>query len=389
MPDYNNFEPGKVIVALNSNFINPHSVAGYTHMLGGIDFESVDIIFQSGKNDSSIGDIILVHLRSNEKSTVMDAVEALLGSPYVIYAEPSYYIAAHVIPNDQYFDYLWGAKKINSPLAWTYTTGSPRIIVGVTDSGIDHNHPDLHGNMWISPDGLNGRNFFNTNQNIGDTTGHGTHVAGTIGAVGNNFIGITGICWNVKIASLRIGHIYMSLSAAIGAIHYANMHNITILNNSWGGDYYSPLLKFAIEQYNGLFIASAGNDALDSDYFPDYPASYDSENIISVAATDANDSLTPFSNYGVRSIDIAAPGIDIFSTSLNNGYDYQSGTSMAAPHVAGAAALLKSYIPDLTSLEIKDIILSSASKSRNLEGKVLTGGILNVNAMLETAIRKR
>ena len=298
------------------------------------------------------------------------------------------FIGTHTIPNDEYFSYLWGTKKIKSDLAWNYTTGSNQIVVGVTDSGIDYTHPDLKYNMWICKDGLNGWNFFNSNENSTDTTGHGTHVAGTIGAVGNNFIGITGICWNINIASLKIGHIFMNLSAAIEAINYANINNISILNNSWGSSYYSPLLKFAIEQYDGLFITSAGNEGLNSDYFPDFPASYDSDNIISVTATNQDDSLTPFSNYGVKSIDIAAPGIDILSTSLNGGYSYQTGTSMAAPHVAGAAALLKSYMPDLTHLEIKDIILSSADKYPHLEGKVLTGGILNVNAMLEAAIQR-
>jgi subtilisin family serine protease len=214
---------------------------------------------------------------------------------------------------------------------------------------------------------------------------HGTHVAGTIGAVGNNFIGVTGVCWNVELASLKIGNCFINLAAAIESIDYANRKGIEILNNSWGGCTYSPTLRFVIGQYDGLFIASAGNNGTNNDLLPIYPASYDNNNIISVAATNQCDVLAPFSNYGIKSVDIAAPGTDILSTSLHGEYSYQNGTSMAAPHVAGAAALLKSYKPGLTVSEIKKIILSSADKYPELEGKILTGGILNVNAMIETA----
>ena len=389
----NNFEAGKVIVALNKNFNYTDSSDYYINqVLDGIDFEKIDVIFRPNKinNESAMGYVILVYLKDKDKLTVINAIEKLMTNPYVVYAEPDYLFNTHVIPNDQYFEYLWGAKKIRSPLAWNYTTGSNSVVVGVTDSGIDHNHPDMSDNMWVSPNRryINGWNFTNNSNNSMDMTGHGTHVAGTIGAVGNNYIGITGICWNVKIAALRIGCIFMNLAAAIAAIDFSNTNTIPILNNSWGGRQYSPILKNAIEQYDGLFIVSAGNCGTNNDFIPDYPASYDSDNIISVAATNQCDALAPFSNYGAKSVDIAAPGTDIFSTSLNGEYSYHSGTSMSAPHVAGAAALLKSYMPFLTALEIKNIILSSADKYPNLDEKVLTGGILNVHAMLETVTKK-
>jgi len=388
-----NYEAGKVIVALKKGLdcsLTPDAYANY--ILNGIDFQKLETVFHptKAKNESSMGEIILVHLKQNDKLSVMDAVEKLSANPYVIYAEPSYFIEIHRIPNDPYFSYLWGIKKVQPTRAWNYSTGGPDVTVGVIDSGIDYDHPDIKNNMWISPDELlnNGWNFWGDNDNPMDSTGHGTHVAGTIGAVGNNCLGITGICWKVQVASLRIGHLQFSLEAAIEAINFANTLNIPILNGSWGSRHNSPILKYAIEQYDGLFIASAGNYGDNNDFFPVYPASYDSDNIISVAATNPDDTLASFSNYGVKSVDIAAPGTDIFSLSLHGGYSNQSGTSMSAPHVAGAAALLKAYMPDLTASDIKSIILSSAEKHQSLEGKILTGGILNVDAMFETANQK-
>ena len=388
MPNNNStFEAGIVIVALNKDFVCSNSPDCYNDILQGIDFEAVNIIFQS--TDSSMGDIISVQLKHNDNLSVIQAINKLLANPYVIYAEPSFLFDMQLIPNDPYFRYLWGARQIQSTQAWNYTTGSADVVVGVIDSGIDFNHPDIKSNLWISQNRqyIDGWNFLDNNNNSMDTTGHGTHVAGTIGAVGNNFLGITGMCWRVQVASLKIGHIHFSLEAAIAAINFANQHNIPILNNSWGGRFNSPILKLVIEQYDGLFIAAAGNHGTNNDILPLYPASYDCDNIISVAATNQNNTLAPFSNYGVNSVDIAAPGTNILGLTVNGGYIYNSGTSMSAPYVAGAAALLKAYIPDLTTSDIKSIILSSAEKHPNLSDKVLTSGILNMNAMFELANR--
>jgi len=384
MPNYHdNFEAGKVIVALNQNYAYPCAATRNASVFHGIEHTKVEVIFPSKESASDIGEIVLLHLVCQEKATVTNTVEKLSVHPHVAHAEPNFLFGRHIVPNDPYYGYLWGMETIKAPLAWNYATGSADIVVGVTDSGIDYNHPDINDNMWVSPSGYYGWNFINNDGESMDMTGHGTHVAGTIGAIGNNFIGIAGVCWNVKVASLRIGNTVFSLAAAIAAIDYANANNIPILNNSWGGRYYSPILKHTIEHYSGLFIASAGNDGANNDFFPDYPASFDNDNIISVAATNPDNTLASFSNYGARSVDIAAPGAAVFSLSLNGEYSYQDGTSMSAPHVAGAAALLKSYMPSLTVLDIKNIILASADKHPHLDDKILTSGILNVNAMFE------
>ena len=271
-------------------------------------------------------------------------------------------------------------------MAWDHITGNSQVVVGVVDSGVDFQHPDLNDNMWPVPpnQGLYGWNFFDDNHDPMDETGHGTHVAGTIGAVGNNLIGITGICWSVSVAALKIGNSFFNVSAAIEAVDYANKNGIPILNNSWGGPYCGSL-KLAIDNYDGLFIASAGNAGSDNDIFPVFPASFESRNIITVAATTRNNTLAPFSNYGAMSVHIAAPGSDIFSTDLLSRYSYMDGTSMAAPHVTGAAALLRAYRPDLTTFDIKNIILSSADRQPQFYGKVLTGGVLNLRRMIEMA----
>lgn len=337
-------------------------------------------------NDSDIGAIVMIDLRTNDPQAVINAVESLNENPCVVFAEPDFYMEPHIIPNDRYYRYLWGLQRSGCPLAWNHTTGNADIVVGITDSGINYNHPDLKDNMWSAPggQGVRGWNFENNSNDIMDRTGHGTHVAGTIGAVGNNIIGTTGVCWNVKLAALKIGDSAFDLAAAIDAIDYANRNRIPILNNSWGSRLFSSSLKYAIDNYDGLFIVSAGNKGSNNDVIPVYPANYDSENIISVAASDSNDALALFSNYGAASVDIAAPGTDILSTSFNSEYSYMDGTSMAAPHVAGAAALLKGYMPRLRPSEIKDIILSSVDKRPQLSGKVSTGGTVNIRKMFET-----
>lgn len=384
----NDYETGKVIVALN-NQLNNINLSSYDieHIFNGIDIEKVEYIYRSNKinNNSNMWDIILIYLENKEKIEVISAINKLSNNPYVVYAEPDYLYEPDIIPNDPDFKYLWAMPNINAPVAWNYTTGNYQVVVGVLDSGIDARHSDLKDNLWFNGSFFNGWNFVDNNNNPIDVTGHGTHVAGTIGAVGNNSIGITGVCWNVQLASFKIGDNRIDLAAAINAIYFANMMNIPILNNSWGGRTYSPILKYAIEQYDGLFIASAGNSNSNNDFLPSFPASYNSNNIISVAASTPENTLSPFSNYGVNSVDIAAPGTDILSTDLADSYSYKSGTSMSAPHVAGAAALLKAYMPFLTTFELKQIILLSSTKYSCLTDKLVTGGILNIDSMFRLA----
>ena len=383
---YNKYEAGKVIVAVK-NTISFAEIESYISLaLEEIEYEKIEVIFsydmETEKNDAE--NILLIYLKDNNPATVVKAIEKLLVSPYIIYAEPDYLEEMHIISNDPLYEYLWGIQKINTPLAWNYTTGSSEVVVGFIDTGIDYNHQDIARNMWISPNEklLYGWNFADNNDNSIDTDGHGSHVAGTIGAVGNNEIGITGVCWNVRVASLKFG---LDIASAVAAIDFANNFNIQILNASWGGRGYSYSLKYAIDHYNGLFIASAGNNGTDNDVEPIFPASYDCDNIISVAATDPYDRLARFSNYGIESVDIAAPGTNILSLDLYGGYSPLNGTSMAAPHVAGAAALLKSYMPSISTSSLKNIILSSANKKPDLNGRLLTGGLLDVNAMFDLA----
>lgn len=382
------FEPGKVIVALRKDVGHMGSFAlDFREIFRGIDVENVEYLFYSSGEtvESEMGDVLLVYLRNKGKMEVMDAIERLFFNPYVVYAEPDYLYDPYLVPNDRYFEDLWGMRKINSPLAWQYGVGNRNVVVGVLDSGVDYHHPDLKDNMWISEDGRyqNGWNFIRDSDSPMDETGHGTHVAGTIGAVGNNFIGVTGVCWKISIASFKIGNTLIDLAAAISAIYFAHINGIPILNNSWGGRSYSPILKYVIEQYDGLFVASAGNNGSNNDYFPIYPASYDCDNIISVAASNQEDKLASFSNYGIKSVDIAAPGTGILSTNLHGEYSQKNGTSMSSPHVAGAAALLKSYRPYLNTLQMKNIILASSQEYSSLKGKILTGGILDVYSMME------
>lgn len=381
---HNNYKSGKVIIAVKREIASTVAIYYYiSSALDGIEYEKIETIFHVNKPNSEL-DIILIYLKDNNPDTVKMAVERLSASPNIIFAEPDYIEEMHIVSNDPLYDMLWGLQRIHAPLAWNYTTGNASIAVGVIDSGIDHNHPDIIQNMWRN-EGTNlsyGWNFADNDINSTDTNGHGTHVAGTIGAVGNNNIGITGVCWNISVVSMKFG---LDVASAIASIEFAIQFNIPILNASWGGTGYSKALKYAIEQYDGLFIASAGNNGSNNDIEPIYPASYDCKNIISVAATNPNDELASFSNYGMKSVDIAAPGTDILSLDLYNNYSPLSGTSMAAPHVAGVAALLKSCMPTISTQNLKEIILSSVDKKSNLSDKLLTGGVLDANAAIRLA----
>jgi len=377
-----------VIIAIHKDCIQRFFPAANEPVIFGIQITRIEVLFQSQTSESDIGAIIMIELRTNNPQAVISIIELLSEEPCVVFAEPDFFLQPHIIPNDPYYNYLWGLQKVNCPLAWDHTTGSSDIVVGITDSGINYDHPDLKDNMWIAPRGLgiHGRDFEDNTDDPIDNTGHGTHVAGTVGAVGNNLIGITGVCWTVRLAALKIGGAFFNLAAAVQAIDFANRNNIRILNNSWGSKFYSASLKYAIDNYNGLLIVSAGNSSSNNDLIPVYPSNYDSDNIISVAASNQNDELASFSNYGAVSVDIAAPGTDILSTSFYGNYSYMEGTSMAAPHVAGAAALLMGYRPELTPLEIKDIIMSSVDKKPQFYGKVLTGGTLNISKMFEVIL---
>jgi subtilisin family serine protease len=333
------------------------------------------------------------------------ALARLRGTADVEVVEPDYELYAHGLsPDDPEFGSLWGLQAIHAPEAWERTTGSPSLVVGVIDTGIDYTHPDLAPNLWRNPsepvngldddangyiDDVFGIDCVNGDSDPLDDHGHGTRVAGAIGAVGSNGIGIAGVTWKVRLMALKFlpqsgpAHV----SNAIECLDYATAMrargvDIRLTNNSWGGGGYSSHLRAAIERAGAaglLFVASAGNAARDLDALPSYPASYELDSIVSVAALDGG-TLAPFSNFGMTRADLAAPGVNIGSTWLGGGYGFSSGTSMAAPHVSGAAALIWSLHPELSAAAVKDLLLATAQPLPVLLGRVLSGGRLDVAA---------
>ena len=321
-------------------------------------------------------------------------------------------------PNDPDFDQQWalhnqgqdGGKDhadISALEAWKTTRGSEDVVVAVLDSGVDYTHVDLRSNIWVRPDTVpayfdDELGEFNDEQGYNgveplsdpmDDNGHGTHCAGIIGAEGDNDEGIAGINWNVQIMPLKfLGRGGFGTTAdAIKAINYAIDRkkagvNLRVINASWGSTSYSKALEDTIRAAGDagiLFVAAAGNNGTDNDKRAHYPSNYNLPNVISVAATDRTDALTSFSNFGVKTVHIAAPGRDIESTWLGDAYRDASGTSMAAPHVAGVATLILSSEPDLTVTQLRERVLKSVDKLPNLNGKVSTGGRLNAAKALE------
>jgi subtilisin family serine protease len=349
----------------------------------------------------------------------MAAIQALKQQPDVLYAEPNYILHSDLTPNDPRFTSgeLYGLTKIGAPTAWNTTTGSTganRIVVGVIDEGIDKSHPDLGSNIWTNPaeiagngvdddgngfiDDINGYNFADNTGTI-PAESHATHVAGTIGAIGNNSIGVVGVNWQVGLMSLKfLGGSSGDTADAIRASNYAKKMrdlwlssggtkgaNVRVLNNSYGGGGFSQSFLDAVLSLNQsgvLFVAAAGNETQNNDVAPHYPSNYDAPNVISVAATDSLDGLASFSNYGATSVYIGAPGAGILSTTPNNSYSVFDGTSMASPHVAGAAALLLAANPNLTVTQLRSLLIFNGDPVSSLSGKTITGRRLNIgNAM--------
>ncbi len=359
----------------------------------------------------------LYHLSLPASLNVKQAIKLYLKNSLVEYAEPNYLrYLDQTTPNDPRFGDLWGLENVgqfvgtfdadvDAPEAWDTTTGGSGVVVAIIDSGIDMAHEDLAGNLWVNPgeipgngldddsngyiDDVNGWDFARNDNDPSDTEtscgGHGSHTAGTVGAVGDNGIGVTGVNWDVQLMPLKIFKTYFGIfcsassAAIISAIDYSAMMGARVSNNSYGGGPFSQSEFDAIQASKTLFVAAAGNDGSNNDSVPSYPSNYALDNVVSVAATDNNDLIASFSNYGAVSVDLSAPGVNILSTLPGNNYDFYNGTSMASPHVAGVGALLLAQDSNLTINEIKWRILNSADW-KNLP--VLTGGRLNADGAL-------
>jgi len=318
------------------------------------------------------------------------------------------------LPNDANFSALWGMhaaddNDIDAPEAWKKFTGefSTGIVVAVIDTGIDHTHEDLRENMWVNPgeipgngidddgngyiDDIHGADFANEDGDPMDDQMHGTHCAGTIAGVGNNGVGVAGVAWHgVRLMALK----FLTAtgggrtSDAIKAVDYAVAHGAKIASNSWGGGGSSAALRTAIERAEAagvLFVAAAGNSGSDNDRVPQYPANYPASSIVSVASTTSKGELSSFSCYGTETVDLAAPGSNIYSTVPNQRYKALSGTSMATPHVSGLAALVWMYRPALSMAQVKELLMTSVDRSQALEGKVLSGGRINARKAIDAA----
>ncbi len=375
----------------------------------------------------TLPDLQLVRLRKGV--TVAQAVEFYTKSGLVEFAEPDYIISIGNTPNDPKFTdgTLWGLHNtgqnggtadadIDAPEAWNKRTDASTVIVAVIDSGARYTHEDLAANMWTNPGEIPGNNIDDDGNGIkddvhgakylgnqingdpNDDNGHGSHVAGIVGAVGNNGKGVVGVCWNVRIMALKFlnnaGN--GNNSDAIKCIDYAIAKGAHIISASWGGGAFSSSVSAAITRARNagiLFVAAAGNGGSDNigdnnDAAPFYPSSYTHDNILAVASTDRNDLRSTFSNFGTNSVDIGAPGSSVYSCVHNSDTSYgtKSGTSMAAPCVAGAAALIKAHLPQLDYLQLKERLLATVDPIGSLTGITVSGGRLNLHRALTEGV---
>ena len=347
-------------------------------------------------------------------TSVAEAIASFERDPDVLYAQPNHVYEVTRFPNDPGFEHLWGLHNVgqavngvsgiadadvDAPEAWDLTIGSANVVVAVVDTGMDYTHPDLAPNVGA----VRGWDFVaNDNapleepgRNGDDAYGHGTHVAGTIGARGNNAIGVTGMSWNVSLMALRAADSRGVLTddRVVAAFDYARANGARVVNGSFGGPAFSRAILDSITAApNALFVFAAGNgdgdndDAGDdNDAVPQYPCAYPASNIVCVAATGFTDRLADFSNFGATTVDLAAPGVDIVSTLPNGEYGIGSGTSMATPQVSGIAALVLSDNPSLSTAALRSALLAGVDRNPSLVGSLATDGRTNALRALEAA----
>lgn len=402
----NSFEavPGEYVVKLKSEPAKL-SIQSISQELGA------EVIEKISKQS---GAVLIRKSRLERQDFVLSALSK---NPSVEYIEPNYIyrVIGNVesLPNDPELGRLWGLVNtgqavegqagiagidVDARRAWEIETGNRDTIIAVIDTGIGYNIPDLAPNVWTNEaekngrqgvdddqngfvDDIHGYDFVNNDGDPMDDHGHGSHCSGTIGANGNDGVGVVGVNWKAKIMGVKFlsGSGSGTLAGAVKAIDYATQMGAKIQSNSWGGGGFTQALYDAIERANAagsLFVAAAGNSSADNDTNPGYPASYENANIISVAAIDNTGQLASFSSYGRNSVDVAAPGVNVLSTTPD-GYQSWSGTSMATPHVSGVAALVWANQPNLTMAELRTRIISTARVLGSLRNKMASSGLVN------------
>jgi len=418
------FVPGELIVRTKGGM----GVADASESLAakyGVQVQDSFDLGQSGVVDQGE----LLHLKLPAGVTPEQAMSQMAKDGSIAYAEPNYVYQLETVPQGEVKadgqqppadsqvpndldPKLWGLHNtgqnggkagadINAPEAWAIHTGrNDGPIVAVIDTGVDYNHSDLKANMWVNTgeiagngidddgngviDDVHGYNAFADSGNPMDGHGHGTHCAGTIGAVGNNGEGIVGVNHQARIMAVKIFSDGGSTNTAaiLRGIEYTTKMGATITSNSWGGGPASQAQKDAFAASSALHIMAAGNNGRDNDKFDNFPSNYDIPNNVAVAASDRFDNKARFSQYGQTTVDIAAPGVDVYSAKPGGGYQNMSGTSMATPHVAGVATLVASAFPELDAQGIKEKLLNGADKLENWQAFVVDGNRLNAHGAL-------